>query len=739
MKVIIAIDSFKGCLTSKEANEAAAEGIRIAYPDAEIVEVPVSDGGEGYMEAFHAAIGGRLEEVTVRDPLMRPIKAKYLLYNEMAVIEIAQASGLTLLTNEERNPMVATSYGTGQLVADAVRKGAKHIIVGLGGSATSDAGIGMLHALIDALTNGRGQWDDIEAVKDVTFTIASDVKNPLYGENGAAHVFAPQKFATERGKSGATPEMILRLDERARKFAELSAKHFGYDRSQMSGAGAAGGLGYAFLQYLNAKSRSGIQLLLDTIRFKELVADADLIITGEGSADRQTLMGKLPMGILEQSGQVPVCLIAGRISDREELLNAGFARVECINPPDLPLEEALKKEVAQQNISKLVRMAEGERIYKYNTMMKKTIVLFALLGMMTMASAQTERLLGGDVSLLPSYEQQGTVYKDFDGRQVKLLPFLKKQGWNCIRVRLFVDPLNAPDGHKGEGVCQDLNYIIGLCRQIKKAGMKVMLDFHYSDTWADPGKQFTPKRWEGCDREAMTDSVYAYTRASLLAMKKAGVSPELIQVGNEITNGMLWPTGKLYPKEDTNTTKEERWQILCDFLKAGSKACREVCPKAQIIIHTEKAGDWDVTKTYYQHMRRYGVDYDIIGLSYYPMWHKSIPNLGKTLENLAWLFPDKPVMIVEAAAYYSHERDPWAKPDQYAEFYPISVEGQTQFTHELVEELNRHHNVTGLFWWFPEENAFGNTVTKGWLNRGLFDNHTGKALPAMKEFGKFRH
>ena len=340
MKVLIAIDSFKGCLTSKEANEAAAEGIRVAYPDAEIVEVPVSDGGEGYMEAFHAAIGGRLEEVTVRDPLMRPIMAKYLLHIDLAVIEIAQASGLTLLTKEERNPMVATSYGTGQLVADAVSKGAKHVIVGLGGSATSDAGIGMLRALIESFHKER--WDDIEAVKDVRFTIASDVKNPLCGEEGAAHVFAPQK--------GATPEMVLRLDERARKFAELSARHFGYDRSQMAGAGAAGGLGYAFLQYLNAKSMSGIQLLLDTIRFKELVKDADLVITGEGSADRQTLMGKLPMGILEQSGQVPVCLIAGRISDREELLNAGFARVECINPPGIPLEEAMRKEVAQQNI-----------------------------------------------------------------------------------------------------------------------------------------------------------------------------------------------------------------------------------------------------------------------------------------------------------------------------------------------------------------------------------------------------
>ena len=344
MKVIIAIDSFKGCLTSKEANEAAAEGIRKAYPDAEIIKVPVSDGGEGYMEAFHAAIGGQLEEVTVRDPLMRPIVAKYLLHNDLAVIEIAQASGLTLLTKEERNPMVVTSYGTGQLVADAVRKGAKHIIVGLGGSATSDAGMGMLRALIDAFAK-HGQWDDIEVLKDVTFTIASDVQNPLYGENGAAHVFSPQK--------GASQEMVLALDERARKFAEISTKHFGYDRSQMPGAGAAGGLGYAFLQYLNAESRSGIQLLLDTIRFKELVADADLIITGEGSPDRQTLMGKLPMGILEQSGRVPVCLIAGRISDREDLLKAGFTRVECINPPDLPLEEAMRKDVAQRNIRQL--------------------------------------------------------------------------------------------------------------------------------------------------------------------------------------------------------------------------------------------------------------------------------------------------------------------------------------------------------------------------------------------------
>ena len=345
MKIVVAIDSFKGCLTSKEANQAAAEGIRKVHPDAEIVQVPVSDGGEGFMEAFHAAIGGELVEVPVRDPLMRPVTAKYLLNDETAVIEIAQASGLTLLTDEERNPMVATSYGTGQLVADAVRKGARQIIVGLGGSATSDAGLGMLRALIDAFAR-NGKWDDIRELADVHFTIASDVKNPLCGENGAAHVFAPQK--------GATEEMVWRLDERARKFAELSARHFGYDRSQMEGAGAAGGLGYAFLQYLNAECKPGIQLLLETIKFDEIVKDADLVITGEGSADRQTLMGKLPMGILSQSAGVPVCLIAGRICDREELLEAGFSRVECINPDGISLEQAMRKEVAMQNISHTV-------------------------------------------------------------------------------------------------------------------------------------------------------------------------------------------------------------------------------------------------------------------------------------------------------------------------------------------------------------------------------------------------
>ena len=179
----------KGCLSSADANQAAADGVRHVFPDADIVQIPVSDGGEGFIDAFRAAIGGTLQEITVRDPMMRYITAKYLLRDQEAVIEIAQASGLTLLSEEERNPMVATSYGTGQLIADAVRKGARRIIVGLGGSATSDAGIGMLRALIDTFAK-RGRFDDITELKDIQFTIASDVKNPLCGVQGAAHIFA---------------------------------------------------------------------------------------------------------------------------------------------------------------------------------------------------------------------------------------------------------------------------------------------------------------------------------------------------------------------------------------------------------------------------------------------------------------------------------------------------------------------------------------------------------------------
>lgn len=348
MKVVVAIDSLKGCLTSQEANRAAVAGVRQGMPGAEVVEIPVSDGGEGFLDAFQSAWGGEKVEVEVMDPLMRPVVAPYLLRGDTAIIEMAKASGLTLLRLEERNPMQATSYGTGQLVADAVRRGSKHVVVGLGGSATSDCGMGMIRAIIAAFAKG-GTWDDVRVLDDVRFTIATDVTNPLCGENGAAYVFAPQK--------GATPEMVVRLDARAQRFAEVSARHFGYDRQNEQGAGAAGGLGYAFLQYMKAACRSGIDLLLDAVHFDEVLKDADLVITGEGSADRQTLMGKLPFGILQRAKAqgVPVCLIAGRIADRPELLAAGFQHVMCINAPDLPIEEAMKPAVARENIMNVLQ------------------------------------------------------------------------------------------------------------------------------------------------------------------------------------------------------------------------------------------------------------------------------------------------------------------------------------------------------------------------------------------------
>ena len=373
-KIIVAIDSFKGCLTSTEANQAASEGILARMSEAKVVQVPVSDGGEGWLEAFRAAIGGEIVEVNVKDPLMRPIVAQYLIQGDTAVIEIAKASGLTLLSSEERNPMIATSYGTGQLVVDAVRKGCKHIIVGLGGSATSDCGIGMLEAIHNSqftINYVESCYDSaifeqahiaLAAPKfenDVRFTIATDVTNPLCGENGAAHVFAPQK--------GATPDQVIALDARAKHFAEASTKHLGRDCQNMPGAGAAGGLGYAFLQYMNAECRSGIDLLLETIHFDDLLQDADLVITGEGSADRQTLMGKLPFGILQraQRHDVPVMLIAGRIADEQLLLDAGFSRVACINPPGIPLEIAMQPETAKENIRRAVSFsARNSRILR---------------------------------------------------------------------------------------------------------------------------------------------------------------------------------------------------------------------------------------------------------------------------------------------------------------------------------------------------------------------------------------
>ena len=362
-KIIIACDSYKGCLSSREVNEAIASGLKVwnaedassgienvdsedASP--EIICLEMSDGGEGMLDAFLSAMKGERIRIHAHDALMRWIEAEYGIVNDTAIIEIAQAAGLALIEPEQRNPMKATSWGVGEMIMNAYRRGVRHFIVGLGGSATSDCGIGMLKAMGD-------DWKKIR--KECTFMLASDVTNPLCGENGAAHVFAPQK--------GADAEMVEMLDARARKFAEVSAKHFGYDRSEVPGAGAAGGLGYAFLQYFGAEISAGAELLLREIGFDEMIQDADLVITGEGHSDRQTLMGKLPQRILEHvlknkaTTDQQIWLVSGGISEKQALLDAGFDQVLAVSPQNMDLEEAMNPEIAKRNIANAIKVSFG--------------------------------------------------------------------------------------------------------------------------------------------------------------------------------------------------------------------------------------------------------------------------------------------------------------------------------------------------------------------------------------------
>ena len=362
-KIIIACDSYKGCLTSREVNEAIASGLKewdsedassgienvdsdAAFP--EIICLEMSDGGEGMLDAFLSAMKGERVSIHAHDALMRWIEAEYGIVNDTAIIEIAQTAGLALIEPEQRNPLKATSWGVGEMILNAYRRGVRHFIVGLGGSATSDCGIGMLKAMGD-------DWKKIR--QECSFVLASDVTNPLCGENGAAHVFAPQK--------GADAEMVEMLDARARKFAEVSAKHFGYDRSEVPGAGAAGGLGYAFLQYFGAEVSAGAELLLREIGFDEMIRDADLVITGEGHSDRQTLMGKLPQRILEHvlknkaTTDQQIWLVSGGISEKQALLDAGFDQVLAVSPQNMDLEEAMNPEIAKRNIANAIRVSFG--------------------------------------------------------------------------------------------------------------------------------------------------------------------------------------------------------------------------------------------------------------------------------------------------------------------------------------------------------------------------------------------
>lgn len=349
MRYLLAIDSFKGCLSSSEAERAVAEAI--SEMGHESVSIPMSDGGEGMLDAFLSAVHGTHQSVTVHDPLMRHIKAEYGLTTDgIAIIETARACGLTLMSPSERNPLIATSYGVGELIAHAMKQGCRRFIIGLGGSGTSDAGIGMLKALVDELSP-KGNIDDVRngVMGHCSFTLACDVSNPLYGPNGAASVFGPQK--------GATDSMISQIDHRALRFAQYSAHHCGHDCSLQSGAGAAGGLGYAFMQYFKASFQPGADLLFSLTDFDRQLSVTDCVITGEGHADHQTLMGKLPHRILShaKAHRVPVWLVAGRADDTISLLKAGFNRVESITPEGIPLKEALQPQVAMVNLQQTIR------------------------------------------------------------------------------------------------------------------------------------------------------------------------------------------------------------------------------------------------------------------------------------------------------------------------------------------------------------------------------------------------
>lgn len=369
MKIVVASDSFKGSLTSAEVADSIEKGIRDVLPSAEVVKVAVGDGGEGTVDALLETMGGRRVSVEVSDPLKRPCKAEYAILSDSytAVMEMSSASGLTLLKHEERNPMLASTYGTGQMIADALDRGCRRFLIGIGGSATNDAGMGMMEALgcrfLDEDGNAlRGCGEALSRVVtfdmsdlrpeagESEFIVACDVDSPLHGPQGAAYVYGPQK--------GATSEMLIRLDDGLRNMSDLIVREMGIQVADMPGAGAAGGLGGAFKAFLNAELRKGAEMVLDAIGFDEIIKDADLVITGEGRIDAQTMTGKLPYEVARRAGirGIPVLAICGRAEIRS---HPSFTAICPITPPETPLQIAMQPSVATLNIINTL-----SRIYK---------------------------------------------------------------------------------------------------------------------------------------------------------------------------------------------------------------------------------------------------------------------------------------------------------------------------------------------------------------------------------------
>lgn len=346
MKIVLAFDSFKGCMTAAEACHTAAQAIRIVLPDVEIVECPLSDGGEGLVDCVEQIMPVKRVSIKAHDPLMNIIETSYVVSEDgaTAYMEMAATSGLPLVPADKRNPMLTTTYGVGDVILDATRKGCRNIVMGIGGSATCDGGKGMIKCLKD-----NGISLPSESLPHIV--VASDVTNPLFGPQGAAHVFAPQK--------GATQEQVIELDNQLRAFAK-ETEEAGLATESLAeypGAGAAGGLGYGLMAYLNAELKSGIDIILDIKDFNSLVSNADLVITGEGKSDHQTLMGKVPHGVLRRSAtaNIPVWLLSGCIEDTDNSLTKAFSLVRSINENDSrPLETLMQPIVAKENLSALV-------------------------------------------------------------------------------------------------------------------------------------------------------------------------------------------------------------------------------------------------------------------------------------------------------------------------------------------------------------------------------------------------
>lgn len=370
-KVILAIDSFKGCLSSKEAETAAAQGIRHAFPTCETICLPVADGGEGMQRVLTEALNGQEIRLSAHDPLMQMRQTAYGLSGDgtTAFIEMAAISGLPLVPLRQRNPSLTTTYGTGELIKDALNRGCRRFVIGLGGSATNDAGLGMLQALgfrfQDRYGNELGKAQPmcgqllneiafidsstaLPALREARFTAACDVCNPFFGPEGAACVFAPQK--------GADPEMVAALDKGLQHLTQVIRQTTGRDIATLPGAGAAGGMGGTLSALLNAELKPGIDLLLDLTDFDRLIEGADLIITGEGKSDRQTVMGKVPSGILKRAERqsIPVVLVSGSIEDADILNRAGFRAAFSITPAPMSLEEAMQPSTACRNIMQTV-------------------------------------------------------------------------------------------------------------------------------------------------------------------------------------------------------------------------------------------------------------------------------------------------------------------------------------------------------------------------------------------------